>query len=100
MPHVIYKIKSEVWLYDGPSAWHFITIPKRQSDEIKKKFGGKRRGWGSIPVKITLGRTSWKTSIFPDTKAGAYFLPLKSDVRKKEDIQAGDSVSFSLEIKV
>ena len=59
-----------------------------------------KRGWGSLPVTVTIGKTSWKTSIFPDAKAGAYLLPLKADVRKKEKILASDTVSFSLEIRV
>jgi hypothetical protein len=92
------KIKSKVWLYSGVSAWHFITIPKKESENIKKIFGKSARGWGSIPVKVTLGKTSWRTSIFPDRKSGTYMLPLKSEIRKKEEILAEDNVKFILEI--
>jgi hypothetical protein len=92
------KIKSKVWLYSGASAWHFITIPKKESENIKKIFGKSARGWGSIPVKVTLGKTSWRTSIFPDRKSGTYMLPLKSEIRKKEEILAEDNVKFILEI--
>ena len=38
--------------------------------------------------------------IFPDKKAGAYLLPLKAHVRKKERIVAGNTISFSIEIVV
>ena len=31
-----YTIKSKVWLYSGQAAWHFIGIPKKESEEIKK----------------------------------------------------------------
>jgi hypothetical protein len=92
------KIKSKVWLYSGVSAWHFITIPKKESDEIKKIFDKSARGWGSIPVKVTLGKTIWQTSIFPDKKTGTYLLPLKAEVRKKEEILGGDNLTFCLEI--
>lgn len=78
--------------------WHFISVSKRESTEIKKKFCGNARGWGSLPVTVTLGTTSWRTSIFPEKQSGTYLLPIKAQVRKKEAVFARDSVSFSIEI--
>lgn len=95
-----YKIRAKVWLYPGMAGWHFVTLPKKQSKGIKELFGEMGRGWGSLPVMVTIGITSWKTSIFPDKKAKAYLLPLKIDVRKKEGIEDGDIISLSLEIRV
>lgn len=95
-----YKMQAKVWLYPGLAAWHFVTLPKKESDEIKELFSDMKRGWGSLPVKVTIGETSWKTSIFPDKKAGAYLLPIKAELRKKEKISAGDLVGFLLEVLV
>ncbi|MBP6945850.1 MAG: DUF1905 domain-containing protein [Candidatus Pacebacteria bacterium] len=95
----LYKVKSKIWLYPGMAGWHFVSIDKKQSEEIKKKFGSMKRGWGSLPAVVTLGKTVWRTSIFPDTKAGAYLLPLKAEVRKKEGVYADESISFSIEIR-
>ena len=93
-------MKSKVWLYPGAvSAWHFITLPKKDSEKIKKAFGANARGWGSLPVLATIGKTSWKTSIFPDKKSDSYLLPLKTQVRKKEAIKEADTINFSLEIE-
>ena len=104
MPAILknkYQIRSEVWLYPGQtSAWHFVSLSKKQSEEIDKKFGDKRRGWNSFPVSVTLGKTKWKTSIFFDKREGAYILPLKAGVRKKEGIWQGDKPPISLEIVV
>ncbi|MEK7146411.1 MAG: DUF1905 domain-containing protein [Patescibacteria group bacterium] len=94
-----FKLRSKVWLYPGMSGWHFISVPKKESEQIKEVFGALKRGWGSLPVEITLGKSTWRTSIFPDKKSGTYLLPLKADVRKKERILNGDSVNFLLEIK-
>lgn len=94
-----YNITAKVWLYSGMSAWHFITLPKDTSNEIKELFGGLKRGWGSLPVEVTIGKTTWRTSIFPDKKRGAYLFPLKAQVRKKENIAEGDVVTLHLEIK-
>ena len=96
----IYKVRTKVWLYPGAAGWHFVTVPKRQSDDISKTFGKMKRGWGSLPVVATIHKTSWKTSIFPDRKAGAYLLPLKSEVRKREEIATGDVISLTLQIRV
>lgn len=93
-----YKFSSKIWLYQGAAAWHFLTIPEKQSKEIKKTFEGKSRGWGSLPVEVTLGKTSWKTSIFPDKKSGTYLLPLKADIRRKEGVAHGDTVSFVIKV--
>jgi hypothetical protein len=99
MPGKKYTITAKVWLYSGMAAWHFITLPKKESDEIKELFGEMKRGWGSLPVEVTVGKTTWRTSIFPDKKAGAYLFPLKASVRKKEGISEGDMITLVLEIK-
>jgi len=94
-----YKMRARVWLYPGAAAWHFVTLPAMQSAKIKSLLGGARRGWGSIPVLATVGKTSWKTSIFPDKASGGYVLPLKADVRKKENITADRVITFSIQIR-
>ena len=92
-------MRAKVWLYPGAGGWHFVTLPARDSAAIKKAFGVAQRGWGSLPVVATVGGTSWQTSIFPDKKRGAYLLPLKAAVRKKENIELGDMIAFSVRIK-
>ena len=94
-----YKTRAKVWLYPGARGWHFVTLPAKDSAAIKKAFGVAQRGWGSLPVIATVGKTSWKTSIFPDKKIGAYVLPLKADVRKKENIQLDRVIAFSVQIQ-
>lgn len=96
-----YIVTGTVWLYPGESAnWHFFTIPKKESAELKETFKGLAKGWGSLPVDVTIGKTTWKTSIFPDNKSGTYMLPIKAQVRRREELFDGDSctVSFSISI--
>ena len=95
---ILYKSRAKVWLYPGMAGWHFVTLPITTAEKIKKDFKRPRRGWGSIPVNVTIGTSTWKSSIFPDSKSGSYLFPIKASVRKKEDIGAGDSVAFHLEI--
>lgn len=94
-----YKIKSEVWEYPGQVAnWFFVSLPKKESAQIKKDFGAKAKGWGSVPVEVTIGKTSWKTSIFPEKKSETYVLPVKASVRKAEGVYKGDKITFQIEI--
>ncbi len=89
----------KVWIYPGEFAnWHFVTLTKKIGQEIKETHGKNARGFGSLPVQVTIGQTTWKTSIFPDKRAGSYLLPLKAQVRKKEDIEAGETVIFEIGI--
>lgn len=94
-------MKAEVWLYPGESAnWHFVSVPKNTSAEIRERFGKHSRGFGSLPVKATIGKTDVSTSVFFDGKSGTYILPLKASVRKKEGIVRGDTIRCVLELQV
>jgi len=93
-----YQIKEKVWLYPGKAAWHFVTIPKDIAADIDYHFAQNKRGWGSLPVSVTLGKTTWKTSIFPDKKSSSYLLPLKAVSREKEHIQVGQVIEFTIKV--
>ena len=92
------QIKAKVWIYEGPAPWYFVTVPKKESAELNKKFGSFHRGWGSIPVKVTIGASSWKTSIFWEKK-GTYLLPIKKEIRKAENIGNGSLATVNLLIE-
>lgn len=96
-----YNISSKIWLWEGgKGSWHFVSIPKETSQDIRKMFGYLSGGWGSIPVSATIGATTWATSIFPDTKTETYLIPVKAEVRKKEKLVEGNLVNLKLEVKV
>jgi hypothetical protein len=94
-----YKLTSKVYVYPGMGGWRFLGLPLKEGREIKEKYGKNARGWGSLPVSITIGKTTWETSIFPDKKSGSYLLPLKAQVRKKEEIDDEDEVEFTLKLR-
>lgn len=97
MKSFTHKFSAKVWLWEGKGAWHFVTIKKEDAEEIKKDYMWPRRGFGAIPVNVMIGKTKWKTSVFPE-KEGSCLLPLKKEVRVKEEINEGDEVSFTLEV--
>lgn len=96
----IFSFLASVVPYPGMAAWRFVTLPRDISNEIGIRYKNQKKGWGSIPVLVTVGKTSWETSIFPDKKSQSYLLPMKSEVRKKEGIVDGDKVAVSIRIRI
>jgi hypothetical protein len=96
----LHRFSAKVWLYPGETAsWHFVSVPKVLSAQLKKKYGGSARGWGSLPVEVRIGKTTWTTSIFPDSKSGTYLLPVKASVRRTEDLYDGDSTEVRIAVR-
>ena len=94
-----FLVESTVQRYSGVGGWHYVTVPKQQSAEIKN-YLLQRRSWGLVSITVTLGHSVWKTSIFPDKQSEGYLLPLKAEIRKKEKISLGDCISFSILLSV
>lgn len=91
------SFKAKLWVWPGDkAAWRFVTVPKADSEKLRKTIKLKR-GFGSIRVRVKVGKTSWDTSVFPDSKSGTYLLPVKASVRRKEGIEDGDAVFLKLE---
>jgi len=99
-----FSFAGECWLWQAEkAAWHFVTMPKKMSEEISffnENISVKKRGWGSVRVKATIGETTWETSLFPQAKEGTFILPIKADVRKKEKIVVGSEVHVSLVVNL
>lgn len=96
----MFEFNAPVVPYPGMAAWRFVVLPQALSGEIKTGFGNMKKGWGSIPVLVTVGKTTWQTSIFPDKKSQSYLLPMKLEIRKKEGIMDGDKVALCVRIRV
>lgn len=91
--------QAKLWLYPGESGnWHFVSVPKKDSAKWREEYKGKHRGWNSIRVAAQIGKTSWQTSIFFDTKSKQYILPIKAAVRKSEGLFVDDAVKIKLKI--
>lgn len=93
-----YQMREKAWLYPGKAGWVFVTVPQKIARDIDFFFSQDKRGWGSLPVRVTLGKTTWLTSIFTDKKSSSYLLPLKAEVRKKEAIEPDQEVALTMEI--
>ncbi|MDI6100042.1 DUF1905 domain-containing protein [Actinoplanes sp. NEAU-A12] len=90
--------ESELWIWDArrSDSWTFVSLPVAAAEEIRDRAGGLRRGFGSLRVRATVGRTSWTTSVFPDSARDSYVLPVKRAVRTAESLAAGDVAAVSV----
>jgi hypothetical protein len=91
------EFNGKIWFWRGPAPWYFVTVPAKQSGDLKAILGFVTYGWGMIPADARIGITEWKTSLFP--KDGRYIVPIKASVRKAENLEEGDKVTVRLEVR-
>jgi hypothetical protein len=94
---MIIEFSEKIWFWRGPAPWYFVTVPLEQSQDLKAISGFVTYGWGMIPVTVRIGKTEWKTSLFP--KDGRYIVPIKASARTKEKLEEGDEVNVRLEVR-
>lgn len=94
-----FRFSAPVWLYEGPAAWYFVSLPHDCADEIADVTDGHARGFGSVPVTVRIGVTSWTTSVFPDKARQTYVLPVKKSVRAAEGLDEGSVAHVELSIR-
>ena len=91
------EIEGRIWYWKGPAPHYFVTVPEKQSRELKDIVGLVTYGWGMIPVTVRIGNTEWTTSMFP--KDGLYIVPIKASVRKSENLEEGSTVTAQLVVQ-
>jgi hypothetical protein len=87
----------ELWFWRGPAPWHFITVPEPESRELEATSRSVSYGWGMIPARAQIGRTTWTTSLYP--KDGKYIVPVKASIRRAEGLELGDAVTVRLVVE-
>ena len=92
-----YAFDAELWTWQARTdSWVFVSLPTDIADEVLDVAGSAARGFGSLRVEVTIGRTVWRTSIFPSQASGTYVLPLKKAVRAAEGLEVGDTASVRI----
>lgn len=93
-----YEFEAQLWTWDvRRDHWTFVALPVEASDEIRGAVDALTRGFGSVRVKVRVGATHWRTSIFPDSARG-YVLPIKRAVREAIGAEAPDTIRVVLEL--
>lgn len=95
-----FHFSATVWLWNGESSWHFISLPDEVADEIKALTGGRRRGFGSVAVDVCSADVTRQTSIFPGSRSATYVLPLKKQVRRQlGHCEEGSRITVTLRMR-
>lgn len=79
---------AKLQIFDMYAPWMYLPIPNDKVPDVRPG------GWGSVPVMVTVGKTTWKTSLFPAKNIG-YFLPIKKAVAKAENLTVGKPVTVT-----
>jgi hypothetical protein len=97
---VRWTFEAQLWIWDARRAdsWTFVSLPAEASAEIRERVDLNPRGFGSVPVRVTVGASTWATSIFPDRERGSYSLPVKKAVRRAEGLAEGDVATVTVEL--
>lgn len=91
------SFSAPLWQWEARTeAWWFVTVPADVSDELAD-LPLPPRGFGSIRVRVTVGSTTWQTSVFPSDREGGYVLPMKKAVRTRESLTQDQPVRVTLE---
>lgn len=88
----VFTVTGLLKIFEGKAAWVYLPI---DYDDVPPAFPG---GWGSIPLNVTLGNSTWKTAMFPYKKIDAYFIPIKQAILKAENLEVGDTVTVSYSV--
>ena len=91
------EFTADLWEHEGQGAWHFVTVPEEPSEDIRLS-GAMPAGFGSFKVEVSVGDSTWQTSVFPDKASGGFVLPVKKAVRTAEGLEAGDRITLSLSV--
>lgn len=97
MDPLTFRAETRAW--DGPAAWFFAHLPTDVADDIADAVDSRpRTGFGSVRVEVTVGGSTWRTSLFPSKQAATYLLPLKRSVREAEGIHDGGTAEFTVRV--
>lgn len=87
----------QIWYWRGPAPWYFVTVPDNQCRELQDASSTVSYGWGMIPVEARIGHSVWTTSLWP--KDGRYIVPIRTNIRRAENLDEGDTVTVKLTLR-
>jgi len=86
-----YQFSAKIWQYAAPGGWYFMSLPTELAKEIRDNLKWQEEGWGKLKENFEIGNNKWETAIWFDTKRNTYLLPIKAEIRKKENLEIGKS---------
>lgn len=97
-----YDFVAPLWRWEAKDeaasgAWFFVSLPFDAADEIEAT-AGPGKGFGSVRVEVSIGGSTWRTSLFPSGEQRTYVLPVKKAVRVAEGLDEGTEARVSLSL--
>jgi len=91
-----YKFTAKPFPYSQGDTWRFVALPQEIAKEIRENLKFLEEGWGRMKAAAKIGDSEWETAIWFDTKHKTYLLPLKAEIRKRENIEMGKDVEITI----
>jgi hypothetical protein len=82
-----YAFCAKVWQHPAPGGWYFVSLPAETSAEIRNHLKNHEEGWGRMKATAKIRNSQWETAIWFDTKLNTYLLPIKAEIRRKENLK-------------
>lgn len=93
------EFDAELWAAATAASWVFVSLPVDVAGDVRAAAVEREpTAFGSVRVEVTLGGSTWRTSVFPDARRGTFVLPVKAAVRRIEGVDVGDSVRVGLRV--
>lgn len=83
-------------MWRHPAGWYFLSLPPVMAAEIREALKWQEEGWGRLKARARIGNADWDTAIWFDTRLFTYLLPVKADIRNKENLNPGDVVAVCI----
>lgn len=95
----LHRFTADLWRWkardeETGGSWFFVSLPFEVADAIDE--AGPSRGFGSVRVEVTIGSSTWRTSVFPSKGERTFVLPVKKAVRDKEGLVEGAPATVTL----
>lgn len=91
-----YDFSAKTWQHSASGGWYFISLPTELAKEIRARLKWQEEGWGRLKITAKIATNEWKTAIWFDTKINTYLLPLKAEIRRKENIEEGINITVTI----
>lgn len=91
-----YEFTARIWQYQGNGGWHFVSLPQEIGKEIRDHLKFEEEGWGRMKATAKIGNSQWETAIWYDTKHNTYLLPIKAEIRKKEQLEKNKDIETTI----
>ncbi len=105
MERIAFETDLRLWRSPGSdAAAGVISIVGETAETIRMAaltgqwIDGTKKSRKSARVIATIGKTTWKSSIFPDPETGGWLMPVNQATRTAEKLSEGDRIRVVIEL--